>query len=55
MKLYIFLFILYNIGCNIYNIIKDFMENVYDLIVIGGGPAGIGAAFTAAEQKTIKN
>ncbi|MCL5117486.1 MAG: FAD-dependent oxidoreductase, partial [Candidatus Marsarchaeota archaeon] len=27
------------------------MENVYDLIVIGGGPAGIGAAFTAAEQK----
>ena len=51
MKLYIFLFILYNISCNIYNIIKDFMENVYDLIVIGGGPAGIGAAFTAAEQK----
>ncbi len=27
------------------------MENVYDIIVIGGGPAGIGAAFTAAEQK----
>ncbi len=27
------------------------MDREYDLIVIGGGPAGIGAAFTAAEQK----